>query len=182
VVARAGIEPSTRGFSRRRRARLGASKPKKRNEFSTSRPNRLARPSPYRTGAGKSCLSLAVPHPGQRLAGVATELFPNRAPNGAAPGSGSLALTTSRPAARFTTLQSGRCTVNNDPKQPVGPWKAGVQLILVGPCRSDPRRRRRSAFRTNAVRFPLPSRFARGCRLSGAVPRLRTILELTTSD
>ena len=53
MVARDGIEPSTRGFSAQRRAEFGASKPKTGNEFSTGRPNRPARPSPYRApGAG----------------------------------------------------------------------------------------------------------------------------------
>ena len=49
VVARAGIEPATRGFSTQRRARFGASKLKKPEVFSRVRPNRPARPSPYRT-------------------------------------------------------------------------------------------------------------------------------------
>jgi hypothetical protein len=39
VVAKAGIEPATRGFSTQRRAPFGAAKPKKRNEFSTARRN-----------------------------------------------------------------------------------------------------------------------------------------------
>jgi len=49
VVARDGIEPSTRGFSIQRRARFGASKSKTGNGFPLDRPNRPARPSPYRT-------------------------------------------------------------------------------------------------------------------------------------
>ncbi len=48
VVARDGIEPSTRGFSVRRRARFGAPKPKNVEGFPRARPNRLARPSPCR--------------------------------------------------------------------------------------------------------------------------------------
>jgi len=43
------IEPSTRGFSVARRARLGASRAKERNAFSTGRPNRPVRPSLFRT-------------------------------------------------------------------------------------------------------------------------------------
>jgi len=39
-----------------------------------------------------------VAHAGQRLAGIATEPFPNRQPNWAALGFGSLGLTTVRPA------------------------------------------------------------------------------------
>jgi hypothetical protein len=44
-----GIEQSTRGFSVRRRARFGATKPKNLDEFSRGRPNRPRRPSPCRT-------------------------------------------------------------------------------------------------------------------------------------
>jgi hypothetical protein len=40
MVARDGIEPSTRGFSVARRGRFGAKKPKTGDEFSTGRPNR----------------------------------------------------------------------------------------------------------------------------------------------
>jgi len=49
VAARDGIEPSTRGFSRQLTSQFGASKPKKRDEFSRGGPNRPRRPSPYRT-------------------------------------------------------------------------------------------------------------------------------------
>ena len=49
MVARDGIEPSTRGFSVARRARFGASKSKKRHEFSRRRPNRPVQPSLFRT-------------------------------------------------------------------------------------------------------------------------------------
>jgi hypothetical protein len=52
VVARNGIKPSTRGFSVRRRTRLGARKPKKRKALSPRRPNRSRRPSRLRTGVG----------------------------------------------------------------------------------------------------------------------------------
>ena len=41
VVARVGIEPTTRGFSVRRRARLGAGKPKSGKSFPRCRPNRF---------------------------------------------------------------------------------------------------------------------------------------------
>ena len=44
------IKPSTRGFSIRRRARLGASKPKTGKGFRRYGPNRPVRPSPSRTG------------------------------------------------------------------------------------------------------------------------------------
>ena len=59
MVARDGIEPSTRGFSVARRAGFGVRKAKNRNEFSTGRPNRPRRPSPYRTpgtGADRTTL------------------------------------------------------------------------------------------------------------------------------
>ena len=49
MVARDGIEPSTRGYSVARRAEFGTSKPKTGNGFSTGRPNRPRRPRPYRT-------------------------------------------------------------------------------------------------------------------------------------
>ena len=62
VVARDGIEPSTRGFSIQRRARFGASKPKTGNEFPRGRPNRPARPSLFRTPNGDGQPNLvAVP-------------------------------------------------------------------------------------------------------------------------
>jgi len=48
VVARDGIEPSTRGFSIQPRPSFGASKPKTGNEFSRGRPSRPTQPSPYR--------------------------------------------------------------------------------------------------------------------------------------
>ena len=83
VVARDGIEPSTRGFSVRRRARFGASKSKTGKGFPPVRPNRPSRPSPSRTGTVRTRLNFAAPQRGQRLTGIATEPFPNRAPNGA---------------------------------------------------------------------------------------------------
>ena len=82
VVARDGIEPSTRGFSIQLRARFGASKPKTGNGFLLGQPNRPARPSPYRTGCVKARIFLCVPQRGQRLTRIATELFPNRVPGG----------------------------------------------------------------------------------------------------
>ena len=88
VVARDGIEPSTRGFSVRRRGRFGASKPKTRDAFSRRRPNRTARPSLSRTGTRNFGRARSVAHAGQRLARIATEPFPNRRPNGAALGFG----------------------------------------------------------------------------------------------
>jgi hypothetical protein len=48
VVARDGIEPSTRGFSVQGRAPLGARRPKTGKGFSRTRPNRPPRPSPFR--------------------------------------------------------------------------------------------------------------------------------------
>jgi len=117
VVARDGIEPSTRGFSIQRRARFGASKPKTANGIFTGRPNRPRRPSPCRTGTPKFRPNSRGPDPVQRLARIASEQFPNRQPNWAALGSDSLALATSRPAPpKFTTLQSGRYTVKSDPE------------------------------------------------------------------
>ena len=77
MVARDEIEPSTRGFSVRQRTRFGASKPKKRNAFSASRPNCPARPNPYRTETRNSERSRLSAHAGQRLARIATEPFPN---------------------------------------------------------------------------------------------------------
>jgi len=52
VVARDGIEPSTRGFSRQLTSQFGASKPKKRDEFFRGRPNWLRRPNPCRAPVG----------------------------------------------------------------------------------------------------------------------------------
>ena len=52
VVARDGIEPSTRGFSIQRRAQFGASKTKNRKGFQRGRPNRPAGPNAYRTQQG----------------------------------------------------------------------------------------------------------------------------------
>lgn len=49
MVARDGIEPSTRGLSATRTVQFGARKPKIRNAFPRERPNRPARPSPDRT-------------------------------------------------------------------------------------------------------------------------------------
>jgi len=98
MVARDGIEPSTRGFSVRRRARFGASKPKSGDASPPRRPNRPTRPSLCRTGTGNSGRARSVAHAGQRLARIATEPFPNRQPNWAALGFGSLAPVTSRPA------------------------------------------------------------------------------------
>ena len=54
VVARAGIEPATRGFSVARSGRFGTSKPKIGEEFPLHRPNHLARPSAYRTLGAKT--------------------------------------------------------------------------------------------------------------------------------
>src|SRR5688572_19286400 len=79
VVARGGIEPPTRGFSVRRRARLGAGKLKIRKSLPVGRPNRPARPSLSRTGMPLARSGRRSAHAGQRLARVRTELFPNRA-------------------------------------------------------------------------------------------------------
>jgi len=70
MVARDGIEPSTRGFSVARRAGFGVREPKTGNEFSQGRPNRPGRPSPDRTrgvparriAARTSCGSWGCPH------------------------------------------------------------------------------------------------------------------------
>ena len=74
-------QPSTRGFSTQRRGRFGAGKPKTEDEFPRERPNRPARPSPYRTEPLKFRPNSRGPDPVQRLAGIATERLPNCAPN-----------------------------------------------------------------------------------------------------
>ena len=81
MVARAGIEPSTRGFSVPRRGRFGASKTKTGNGFPRGQPNRPARPSLFRPGFAKFRPNSRGPDPVQRLARIATELLPNLAPN-----------------------------------------------------------------------------------------------------
>ena len=83
MVARDGIEPSTRGFSVRRRLRFGARKPKTGKEFLLGRPNRPPRPSLSRTETTTADRTRRRAHAGQRVASIATELFPNRVPNGA---------------------------------------------------------------------------------------------------
>jgi hypothetical protein len=75
LVARGGIEPPTRGFSVRRRARFGASKPRTENAFLRSRPNRPSRPTPCRTEARLGRSSSRCAHAGQRLARHRTELL-----------------------------------------------------------------------------------------------------------
>jgi hypothetical protein len=67
-----------------------------------------------------------VPQRGQWLASIATELFPNQAPNSDCARSGVTlpSLTASRFALRFTLPQSGRRTGEIDPKQPVGPARS----------------------------------------------------------
>jgi hypothetical protein len=59
VVARDGIEPSTRGFSVARRARFGAGKLKKRNGFSRRRRNSPRRPNLFRTPQAPTDRTLA---------------------------------------------------------------------------------------------------------------------------
>jgi hypothetical protein len=77
MVARDGIEPSTRGFSVARRAALGARKPKKQLEFAAGRPNRPARPSPYRTTGTEADRAALQAQEAQRRLGIATERGPN---------------------------------------------------------------------------------------------------------
>ena len=48
MAARDGIEPSTRGFSVRRRGRLGVNEAKNGDRFPVGRPKRPARPSRFR--------------------------------------------------------------------------------------------------------------------------------------
>jgi hypothetical protein len=79
MVARVGIEPTTRGFSVRRRARFGAGKLKTGDGFPPDRPNGAARPSLSRAGTPKFRPNARGPDPVQRLTDIATELFPNRA-------------------------------------------------------------------------------------------------------
>src|SRR6186713_3333513 len=78
VVARGGIEPPTRGFSVRRRARFGASKPKSAKKFSARRPNRRDRPILYRAPRELTDRNRRRAHARQRVAGIATERGPNR--------------------------------------------------------------------------------------------------------
>jgi hypothetical protein len=76
-VARGGIEPPTRGFSVRRRARFGPTKRKSRNGFWRGQPNRATRPSLSRTGSPKARPKTRGPDPVQRSRRSATELLPN---------------------------------------------------------------------------------------------------------
>ena len=77
VVARGGIEPPTRGFSVRRRARFPLTNPKTGKEFLAGPPNRPTRPSPYRTGTPPVQSRRRTAHAGQQLARDRTELPPN---------------------------------------------------------------------------------------------------------
>ena len=83
-MARGGIEPPTRGFSVRRRARFGLTNPKAGKGYLLGRPNLPTRPNLSRTGAPKSWPKTRVPDPVQRVRCVATELFPNRRRTGPA--------------------------------------------------------------------------------------------------
>ena len=73
-------QPPTRGFSVRRTVRFGASKPKTAKGFLVRQPNHPPRPTLSRTGTQKAGATFWVPQRGQRLSGIATELFPSRAP------------------------------------------------------------------------------------------------------
>ena len=117
MVARVGIEPTTRGFSVRRRGRFGVSKQKVGNAFPPRRPNRPRRPSPCRTGTLKTWAESWRANPVQRLRRITTELLPNRAP-GSAPLTETLRLHAilqpRASASRFwreaaSTLGHGRC-------------------------------------------------------------------------
>jgi hypothetical protein len=77
MVARDGIEPSTRGFSVQRRARFGATKPKKRKGVPEPRPNRPRRPSPCRTPRRRPTEPGRGGHAGQRVVSIVTERGPN---------------------------------------------------------------------------------------------------------
>ena len=79
VVARDGIEPSTRGFSGQLTACFGGRKPKKRNAFFKRRPNLPPRPSPDRTPRGRPTEPRRGAHAGQGVGRIATERGPNRA-------------------------------------------------------------------------------------------------------
>jgi len=72
------------GFSVRRRGRLGARKPKTGKGFLIGRPNRPARPNPYRTEAGRAACVRRHIHSGQQLTRIATERLPNLAERGLA--------------------------------------------------------------------------------------------------
>ena len=74
------IEPSRRGFSARRRAWLGASKPKTGKGVPPADRTAPARPSPHRAGTPKFRPNSLATDPDQRLARIATEPFPNRGP------------------------------------------------------------------------------------------------------
>ena len=74
---RGGIEPTTREFSVRRRARFRLTNPTTRKGFLAGRPNAPARPSAYRTGTPQACSARRSAHADQRLARDRTELFPN---------------------------------------------------------------------------------------------------------
>ena len=117
VVAKVGIEPTTRGFSVRRRGRLGAGTAKTGKRFPLGRPNHPARPRPSRTGTLKTWAESWRANPVQRLRRITTEHLPNRAP-GSAPLTETLrlhALLQPRAyASRFgreaaSTLGHGRC-------------------------------------------------------------------------
>jgi hypothetical protein len=81
--ATSGNRTTDTGFSVLGRARFGASNPKFGKGFLPGRPNRPARPSPYRTGPLSSGPEAPETERAQRLSGVSTEQFPNRSDPGA---------------------------------------------------------------------------------------------------
>ena len=106
VVAGDGIEPSTRGFSVRRSAQFGASKPKTAKKISTRRPNRPTRPSLYRAPRELTDRTRPSAHALQRVARIATELFPNRTP-------------TFRPSMKTSTRDSSRAVFVEEEHKPL---------------------------------------------------------------
>src|SRR5512144_2618497 len=84
VVARDGIEPSTRGFSVRRSPTEPLSKRKKGKGARRRRPSRAPRPSPCRASFGPADQTPACCHARQRVAAIATERGPNRGRAGVA--------------------------------------------------------------------------------------------------
>jgi hypothetical protein len=77
MVARDGIEPSTRGFSIQLRARFGARKPKNGNEFSTGRPSRAVSLRNARTSAHHARAGTELRHSIGVWHGASTKPNPN---------------------------------------------------------------------------------------------------------
>jgi hypothetical protein len=72
-LARDGIEPSTRGFSVRRRDRFGAGKPKKLEDFPQCRPNRPPDRAHAEPRPGRPTEPQRGAHAGQQVTRIGTE-------------------------------------------------------------------------------------------------------------